>query len=206
MPESVHHHHSSNNPSSSTGPLVEVRPLKDNEGTRTTLGTELASMDSTDTFASCATHPFPSQADLTTAEQGSHDRPHTSAAQRDSSNLYVNPLDDPRLPSTVSSANHPICPGSPTPRNSPRQRALRSQAYTTDSFDDTKSTDILLGGSRSSLQDSPLPKHRRARFQEVRDSTCILTTKTVLSKFLDKICSPKVVLRVPFSVSKHPHS
>ncbi|KAF2362892.1 Ion transport domain [Trinorchestia longiramus] len=148
-------------------PLIELKPLKDNEGSRSNVTTELASMDSTDTFASCTTHPFPSQADLT-AESSGQDAPPVSQAR--DSNLYVNPLDDPRLPANLTTANSTpattVHSGSPSPRSSPRHKALKTQAYLTDSFDDTRSTDNLLGSSRTSLQDSPLPKHRRARFQE----------------------------------------
>ena len=155
----------------SEAPLdIELRPLRNNEGQRPAGGPELASMDSTDTFASCNTHPFNSQADLTD-DIGVKD-----------SNLYVNPLDneDSRLSGSTStsaaptsattvtaSTPHARSSRAPTPRASPRHRP-KPFAYTTDSFDDTKSTDNLLGGSRTSLQDSPLPKHRRARFQEVR--------------------------------------
>ncbi|CAL4069307.1 unnamed protein product, partial [Meganyctiphanes norvegica] len=152
--------------------LIELRPIKTHDGRLSrNQSHDLASMDSTDTFASCQTHPFNSQADL------------TDELPKDS-NLYVNPMDtdDPMHVNTSSSSYSPPAPSgagggpeavmktrTPTPRSSPRHRALpRPQAYTTDSFDETKSTDNLLGSSRSSLQDSPVPKHRRTRFQEVR--------------------------------------
>ena len=152
-------------------PLIELRPLKDPDAHRPKLGTELASMDSTETFASCATHPFPSQADLTADASA-------NPAQKDSSNLYVNPLDDPRLSSSNITTNSPCPPLVPQGRaplavsesihNSPvKKRVLRSQAYVAEMFDDSKSTDRLLISSCSSLQDSPQPKHRRTRFQEV---------------------------------------
>ncbi|XP_066946579.1 potassium voltage-gated channel protein Shab isoform X4 [Macrobrachium rosenbergii] len=164
--EAPHHH-------------IELQPLKTQDGGGGGRGGgaahDLASMDSTDTFASCPTHPFNSQADLT------DDQPQ-STNNKDSSNLYVNPLDadgyqPPPPPSAAATAAAAAAaaaagtavapPRTPTPRSSPRHRALhRPQAYTTDSFDDTRSTDNLLGSSRSSLQDSPMPKHRRARFQE----------------------------------------
>lgn len=147
---------------------IELRPLKTEDGGGASGGctVDLASMDSTDTFASCPTHPFNSQADLTDDPPNNKD-----------SNLYVNPLDADgyQSPSSTTAAAAPstataaVGPRTPTPRSSPRHRVIhRPQAYTTDSFDDTRSTDNLLGSSRSSLQDSPLPKHRRARFQEVR--------------------------------------
>ncbi|XP_066946581.1 potassium voltage-gated channel protein Shab isoform X6 [Macrobrachium rosenbergii] len=142
-----------------------------------------------------ATAPAPNILDLPAAEErtapGSpdyqtpadltDDQPQ-STNNKDSSNLYVNPLDadgyqPPPPPSAAATAAAAAAaaaagtavapPRTPTPRSSPRHRALhRPQAYTTDSFDDTRSTDNLLGSSRSSLQDSPMPKHRRARFQE----------------------------------------
>ncbi|XP_071522009.1 uncharacterized protein Shab isoform X2 [Panulirus ornatus] len=143
---------------------IELQPLKTQDGSRNGgdrgAGHELASMDSTDTFASCPTHPFNSQADLTDDQANNKD-----------SNLYVNPLDtdgyqSPTSATATAGATAAASPRTPTPRSSPRHRPLRPQGYTTDSFDDTRSTDNLLGSSRSSLQDSPLPKHRRARFQE----------------------------------------
>ncbi|KAK7078519.1 hypothetical protein SK128_026224 [Halocaridina rubra] len=146
---------------------IELQPLKtqDGGGRGASGGAahDLASMDSTDTFASCPTHPFNSQADLTDDPLPPNNK---------DSNLYVNPLDaegyqPPSAAAAAAAAAAAVAPRTPTPRSSPRHRALhRPQAYTTDSFDDTRSTDNLLGSSRSSLQDSPMPKHRRARFQE----------------------------------------
>ena len=136
----------------SEGTHIELRPLRDNEGGRrlTAGGVDMSSMDSTDTFASCNTHPFNSQADLTREELE-----HLEGRNSDP-NLYVNPLEE----------NGESTSRTPTPRTSPRHRAKPS-AYTTDVFDDTRSTDNLLCSSRTSLQESPLPKHRRARLQEV---------------------------------------
>lgn len=163
------------------GNHIELRPLKDNEGRRTTAGMDMASMDSTDTFASCNTHPFNSEADLTREDEL------LRGGDKDPT-LYVNPLvvEDPQQQQqqhppphqAKPNAQHPLGqqqqqppaaqlpPRTPTPRSSPRHRP-KPLAYTTDSFDDTRSTDNLLGSSRTSLQESPLPKHRRARFQEV---------------------------------------
>ena len=127
------------------GAQIELQPLNDHEGGRRTRpGVDLASMDSTDTFASCNTHPFNSQADLTREE---HDlMGSTSRGGQQDPTLYVNPMEE--------------APRTPTPRSSPRHRP-KPFAYTADAFDDTRSTDNLL------TQESPLPKHRRARFQEV---------------------------------------
>ena len=154
-------------------PLIELKTLSDSHSSKPNAA-HLVSMDSTDTFATCNTHPYSSEADLSAEDNlESHtypnNRQHTN--QKDSSNLYINPFDDPNIPCSQSSTDTTTlntCPNSPTPRNSPRQRPLRVQAFTTDTFDDARSTDNLICGSRSSLQDSPLPKHRRTRFQEVR--------------------------------------
>ena len=87
---------------------------------------DLLSLESSDTFTSCPTHPFPSEGDLTA-----------------DSNLYVNPLD-------LSEVRRD------SPRASPRRRARIASAG--DSADHHPTV---------SQQESPLLKHRRARFQEV---------------------------------------
>ncbi|XP_018024261.1 potassium voltage-gated channel subfamily B member 2 isoform X2 [Hyalella azteca] len=119
-------------------------------------------------------------ADLTAETNNAHDA-NITATPRDS-NLYVNPLDDHRLPSTplmASKFSPASSTASPLRTISPKKPGLRPQAYMTDIFDDTRSTDCLLGGSYSSLQDSPLPKHRRARFQE--------GTQGPFSRLLEKV-------------------
>lgn len=120
---------------------------------------DLGSMDSSDTFASCNTHPFHSQGDLAS------DIADASCAIVDS-NLYVNPLDK-------SGDNSPVTPAPPTGRSTGVKKsasgdtALRSLG--TSPVDDVfKGFGAIDRGSRVSLNDSPLPnRQRRTRFQQV---------------------------------------
>lgn len=118
-------------------------------------GNDLGSMDSSDTFASCTTHPFNSQGDLTS------DVVDPSCTL--DSNLYVNPLDK-------SSDNSPETPAAPgrTPgvkKSTSGDTALRSLG--TSPMDETfKDFGIMDRGSRVSLNDSPTPRHRKTRFQQ----------------------------------------
>lgn len=118
---------------------------------------DLASMDSSDTFASCTTHPFNSQGDITS------DIMEPSCAI--DSNLYVNPLDK-------SGDNSPVTPGCPgrtaglVKKSASGDTALRSLG--TSPMDEAfRGFGPLDRGSRVSLNDSPLPKHRKTRFQPV---------------------------------------
>nr|XP_024218493.1 potassium voltage-gated channel protein Shab [Halyomorpha halys] len=83
---------------------------------------DLGSVDSSDTYASCNTAPFPSQVDLT-----------------EDSNLYVNPLELRNVKKSASGDT--MLRGSPT-------------------------GDEGWIGSRGSLNDAPIPKHRKTRFQQ----------------------------------------
>lgn len=117
-------------------------------------GGDLGSVDSTDTFASCNTHPFHSQGDLTS------DVAEPSCAI--DSNLYVNPLDK-------SGENSPVTPArtSGFKKSASGDTALRSLG--TSPVDEIfKGFGPLDRGSRVSLNDSPLPRQRRTRFQQVR--------------------------------------
>ncbi|XP_049818721.1 potassium voltage-gated channel protein Shab isoform X2 [Aethina tumida] len=119
---------------------------------------DLASMDSSDTFASCTTHPFNSQGDLTS------DIADPSCGM--DSNLYVNPLDK-------SSDNSPVTPA-PVPTNTRTSGVKKSasgdtalRSLTTSPMEEGfRDFGVLERGSRVSLNDSPLPKHRKTRFQQ----------------------------------------
>ena len=126
------------------------------------------SVDSSDTFASCNTHPFQSEGDLTS------DVINQSCAIFDyvldnSSNLYVNPLD---LPLDESSN---VLLG--LKKSASGDTALRSLVNST--------TDNLIGnigrsperGSRGSLNYVSVPKHRKTRFQQV--SWCFIYSRGV---------------------------
>jgi len=142
---------------------------------------DLGSVDSSDTYASCNTHPFHSQGDLTS------DIADPSCAIVDlvlDSNLYVNPLDNQR-----------------SRDNSPQQQLqqpLSSSAFSTSRVSlgvvkKSASGDTALRslgaspleepfkgfspvtsdrGSRGSLNDTSVPKHRKTRFQQVSYNGC----------------------------------
>lgn len=138
---------------------------------------DLGSVDSSDTYASCNTHPFHSQGDLTS------DIADPSCAIVDfvlDSNLYVNPLDNQR--SRDNSPQQPLAlSGFSTSRGSlgvvkkstSGDTALRSLGA-------SPVEDIFKGfppvtsdrGSRGSLNDTPVPKHRKTRFQQVSHTGC----------------------------------
>ncbi|XP_021938979.1 uncharacterized protein LOC110839243 isoform X3 [Zootermopsis nevadensis] len=136
---------------------------------------DLGSVDSSDTYASCNTHPFHSQGDLTS------DIMDPSCAIVDlvlDSNLYVNPLDSQRSTdnSPLQQQQQPLVLSTlPTSRgnmgvvkkSASGDTALRSLGASPmeESF---KGFGVVASerGSRGSLNDTPLPKHRKTRFQQ----------------------------------------
>lgn len=122
---------------------------------RTKNNGDLGSMDSTDTFASCNTHPFLSQGDLAS------DIADASCAV--DSNLYVNPLDKSGDSSPVTPAPARV-PG--VKKSTSGDTALRSLG-TSPEDEIFKGFGALDRGSRVSLNDSPLPRQRKTRFQQV---------------------------------------
>ncbi|XP_069701312.1 potassium voltage-gated channel protein Shab isoform X2 [Periplaneta americana] len=135
---------------------------------------DLGSVDSSDTYASCNTHPFHSQGDLTS------DIADPTCAIVDlvlDSNLYVNPLDNQR-----SRDNSPLQPQQPlalsalstsrgslgvVKKSASGDTALRSLGASPmeESFKGFAAI-AAERGSRGSLNDTPLPKHRKTRFQQ----------------------------------------
>lgn len=104
---------------------------------------EMGSVDSSDTYASCNTQPFNSQGDLT--------EDITEPDQLDNSNLYVNPMESPR---------------SIVKKSASGDTALRSLGASP--LEETyKGFGPPERGSRGSLNDTPIPKHRKTRFQQV---------------------------------------
>ncbi|KAK5642261.1 hypothetical protein RI129_008428 [Pyrocoelia pectoralis] len=116
---------------------------------------DMGSMDSSDTFASCNTHPYYSQGDLT-----SNIADPSCAID---SNLYVNPLDK-------SVDNSPTAPPpgisliSAVKKSASGDTGLRSLG-TTPIEESYRGFGGIDRGSRVSLNDSPQPKHRKTRFQ-----------------------------------------
>lgn len=136
----------------------------------------------TDTFASCLTHPFPSEGDI--------------ACENDSSNLYVNPLDGSgsggaggggggvnadfnAVRRSASGDGSVLCTKGSQGEGSPRgSRASLSGAGVTAAPSAAPVTGVRpLDASRTSLPqpldepsaDDSKPKHRKARFQQVSD-------------------------------------
>lgn len=117
---------------------------------------DMGSVDSSDTYASCNTHPFLSEGDLTS------DIIDQSCSIVDyvlDSNLYVNPLDVPADASGMVRGIKKSASGDTALRNlgvSPMEEVFNNFACAPER------------GSRGSLNDSPVPKHRKTRFQQVR--------------------------------------
>lgn len=126
---------------------------------------DLASVDSSDTYASCQTHPFLSQGDLT-----------SDLTDFDTNNLYVNPMGkdgEMTLGQVKKSAS-----GDTGLRNF----GISAISGGGSSFDDDPSdyqafqtfathTEPRGGSSSTSLNETPVPKHRKARFQSCASST-----------------------------------
>ncbi|XP_073975271.1 potassium voltage-gated channel shaker cognate b isoform X2 [Rhodnius prolixus] len=123
-------------------PLVEIGGSRGGgEGGTSGAGgaMEIGSVDSTDTYASCNTQPFNSQADLT----------------EEDSNLYVNPL---------------LIEPPPEPARNVKKSASGDTALHSLADEEETALTAFPGGpergSRGSLNETPLPKHRKTRFQQ----------------------------------------
>lgn len=114
---------------------------------------DLASLNSSDTYASCQTHPFLSQGDLTADMADA-----TSVLDDlDMNNLYINPLekDSNDLRTQVkksASGDTALC--------------NIGGASLDESFQNLQSFESRDRGSRVSLNETPVPKHRKTRFQQ----------------------------------------
>ncbi|XP_055846302.1 potassium voltage-gated channel protein Shab isoform X2 [Episyrphus balteatus] len=126
---------------------------------------DLASVDSSDTYASCQTHPFLSQADLTSdlADEA-------CALDIDMDNLYINPLEkdtqqQQQQQSVPTSTSGMI--RSQVKKSASGDTALRSLGGGVSPMDDVfQNFDVQDRGSRVSLNETPVPKHRKTRFQQ----------------------------------------
>ncbi|XP_055373611.1 potassium voltage-gated channel protein Shab isoform X2 [Condylostylus longicornis] len=135
---------------------------------------DLASIDSSDTYASCQTHPFLSQGDLT-ADLGDE----ACALDIDMNNLYINPLEK----ETIQSGQQQIPTSSSSmiksqvKKSASGDTALRNLASGVNNAGCYSGTAGLLDddfdiqeirGSRVSLNEiTPVPKHRKTRFQQM---------------------------------------
>ncbi|KAL0271596.1 UNVERIFIED_CONTAM: hypothetical protein PYX00_008643 [Menopon gallinae] len=114
---------------------------------------DMGSVDSSDTYASCNTHPFLSEGDLTLDDQGVSIVDYVL-----DSNLYVNPLDIPNGDgSNLVRGIKKSASGDTALRN----LGVSPMEETFSNFGGAPER-----GSRGSLNDSPVPKHRKTRFQQ----------------------------------------
>ncbi|KAL7733797.1 hypothetical protein ACLKA6_011520 [Drosophila palustris] len=137
---------------------------------------DLASVDSSDTYASCQTHPFLSQGDLTADFNDE-----ACALDIDMDNLYINPLEKEScrgpnissstgfivgLPPTISASG--LTMRAQVKKSASGDTALRNLAAGGLSpLDDVyQNFDVQERGSRVSLNENSVPKHRKTRFQQ----------------------------------------
>uniref|UniRef100_A0A1L8DA59 Putative myb-like protein a n=1 Tax=Nyssomyia neivai TaxID=330878 RepID=A0A1L8DA59_9DIPT len=108
---------------------------------------DLASVDSSDTYASCQTHPFHSQGDLTSDMLDA-----VCDFDLETNNLYINPLE---VRSQVK-------------KSTSGDTALRNLGTLEEDFQNLQAFEAPERGSRASLSETPsvLPKHRKTRFQQ----------------------------------------
>uniref|UniRef100_A0A182P6C5 Uncharacterized protein n=1 Tax=Anopheles epiroticus TaxID=199890 RepID=A0A182P6C5_9DIPT len=143
---------------------------------------DLASVDSSDTYASCQTHPFLSQADLTSDIV---DMPF-DLDTLDTNNLYINPLEkdsqqkqqqQQQQQQLLMLQQRPMAgagPRSQVKKSASGDTALRSLGASP--MDDEYrqfQTPFDSGdrGSHVSLNETPVPKHRKTRFQQSSGSS-----------------------------------
>lgn len=123
---------------------------------------DLASVDSSDTYASCQTHPFLSQADLTSdlADEA-------CALDIDMDNLYINPLEKDTQQQGVATSTTTGMIRSQVKKSASGDTALRNLGGGVSPMDDVfQNFDVQDRGSRVSLNETPVPKHRKTRFQQ----------------------------------------
>lgn len=127
------------------------------------MNADLASVDSSDTFASCQTHPFLSEADLTDMAYDS-EKCGSSAFDIDMDNLYINSKMQMPISQVKKSAS-----GDTALRN-----LANSEPSETDALFPKPTPHLPHSNSRSSLNDSAtsssVPKHRKTRFQQQRQN------------------------------------
>ncbi|XP_062708551.1 potassium voltage-gated channel subfamily B member 2 isoform X4 [Aedes albopictus] len=137
---------------------------------------DLASVDSSDTYASCQTHPFLSQGDLTSdIVDMSFD-----LDTLDTNNLYINPLEkDTQQQRSVGTRSQ-------VKKSASGDTGLRSLGASP--MDDEykqfqASFDTSDRGSRVSLNETPVPKHRKTRFQQGAASAALAAATRPKTRF-----------------------
>jgi len=130
---------------------------------------DLASVDSSDTFMSCQTHPFLSQGDLTSPVVDDDERNVCSLDMLDADNLYMNTLNknssgtltrgSSLYSGGVNIVDIPSSAQGSVKKSTSGDTALRSLGA-------SPIDDFAERGSRVSLNETPVPKHRKTRFQQ----------------------------------------
>lgn len=144
---------------------------------------DLASVDSTDTFMSCQTHPFLSQGDLTAADDDDN-----TLDMLDTDNIYLNPMNknssgtltrgSSLYSGGVNIVDSNLSPQGQVKKSTSGDTALRNLA--------ASPVDDIYLGSRVSLNESPVPKHRKTRFQQQQLENSVREPK---ARFEDIKCS-----------------
>lgn len=154
---------------------------------------DLASVDSSDTFMSCQTHPFLSQGDLTVPDDG------CNLDSIDAQNLYLNAMNN-NSSGTLTRGSSLYIGGvnivdsnlgekSQVKKSISGDTALRNLA--------ASPSDDNYTGSRVSLNDSPVPKHRKTRFQQQQLENANLRQKTRFNDVRDSVEKLEVTVTLP---------
>lgn len=146
------YHQSSPSNGLSTITLPLETPIRSNsQNPGSSYNGDLASLNSSDTYASCQTHPFLSQGDLTADMADAN----SALDDIDMNNLYINPLEKDELRSQVK-------------KSASGDTALCNIGGNSldESFQNFQSFETRDRGSRVSLNETPVPKHRKTRFQQ----------------------------------------
>jgi hypothetical protein len=145
--------------------------LNQNYSAHNSTNADLASVDSSDTFMSCQTHPFLSQGDLTSAPELDELSNLCDFDMIDSDNMYMTSpyghMCNKNFVRGGSLYSGPVniivdsslsAQGSQVKKSTSGDTALRSLA--------ASPIDDQYSGSRVSLNETPVPKHRKTRFQQ----------------------------------------
>lgn len=145
---------------------------------------DLASVDSTDTFMSCQTHPFLSQGDLTASAQQqlqqSIDEAKFNFDDLNSENLYMNSMEFSGIDMYKYGVNKAL------DSRSVQEKIKKSCSGDVGSKNLlTNSMEEYFSGSHVSLDESPKPKHQKTRLSQQKQQQLITSTLRDKSSFDD---------------------
>lgn len=136
---------------------------------------DLASVDSTDTFMSCQTHPFLSQGDLTQAIDGAK----FNLDDLNSENLYMNSME-------FSGIVYKYGVNKQLDSRSVQEKIKKSASGDVGSKNLlTNSMEEYFAGSHVSLDDSPKPKHQKTRLSQQKQQQLMSNNLRGKSSFDD---------------------